>query len=62
MERIHVTALRDAARYLPLFGVLQVGLTLKQGHTVTVVDEARDVEYIFEPSSVEDSKHKEETT
>ena len=62
MERIPVTSLKDAARYLPLFGVLQVGLALKQGHTVTVVDEARDVEYIFEPSSVEESKHKEETT
>ena len=62
MERIHVTSLRDAARYLPLFGVLQVGLAMKQGHTVTVVDEAREVEYIFEPSSVEESKHKEKTT
>lgn len=62
MERIHVTSLKNAAKYLPLFGVLQVGLALKQGHTVTVVDEARDVEYIFEPSSVEASKHKEETT
>lgn len=62
MERIHVTSLKNAARYLPLFGVLQVGLALKQGHTVTVVDEARDVEYIFEPSSVKKSKPKEETT
>lgn len=61
METIKIKSLREAAKYLPMLGVLHVGMALQQGHTITITDDVRNVQYVFEPGTTDTSEIKEET-
>lgn len=47
MNVIEITSLQEAAKVLPMLGVLAVALAVNQGETVEVVDEHQDIKYIF---------------
>ena len=47
MNVVEITSLKEAAKVLPMLGVLSVALAVNQGETVEVVDEHKDIKYIF---------------
>lgn len=55
MKTVEVKTIGDAKGIMSGLAMIQVGLALRQGHTVTVVDERRDVEYVFRPENAEET-------
>ena len=53
MQDVKIKSLKEAASILPMLEVIRIGLMLKEGHTVTVVDERAGKRYIFEPTEKE---------
>jgi len=53
MQTIEIKTLKEAKGILSGLAILQVALALNQGDTVTVVDEYRDIEYVFRPTDAE---------
>ena len=49
MERKYIRTLGEAKAILPSLEIIRIALALKQGNTVTVVDEQKGIEYVFEP-------------
>lgn len=49
MERKYIRTLGEAKAILPPLEIIRIALALKQGNTVTVVDEQKGTEYVFEP-------------
>lgn len=50
MKEIKVRTLQEAARILPMLGVIQIALALNAGETVRVTDSHAGVVYVFEPT------------
>lgn len=48
MERKYIRTLGEAKAILPPLEIIRIALALKQGNTVTVVDEQKGIEYVFE--------------
>jgi len=53
MQTIEIKTLKEAKGIMSGLAILQVALALNQGDTVTVVDEYRDIEYVFRPTDTE---------
>lgn len=49
MERKYIRTLGEAKAILPPLEIIRIALALKQGNTVTVVDDQKGIEYVFEP-------------
>ena len=49
MNVVEITSLKEAAKVLPMLGVLSVALAVNQGETVEVFDEQKGIKYIFKP-------------
>ena len=55
MKEVKVRTLQEAARILPMLGVLQVALALNKGQTVRVTDDHAGIVYVFEPEEVKEA-------
>jgi hypothetical protein len=49
VKEVRVKTLQEAARILPMLGVLQIAMALEQGHAVQVTDDQAGIVHIFEP-------------
>ena len=53
MRTVEVKTIGEAKGILSHLAIIQVALALHNGHTVTVVDEHKDIEYVFRPTITE---------
>ena len=49
MKQIEIKTIQEAKKIIPPLEIIRVALMLKQGETVTLIDEETQTEYIFKP-------------
>ena len=47
MKKIEITTVGEAKKIISGFALIQIMLALQNGHTITVVDEYKQIEYVF---------------